>query len=152
MMYKKVVIKGACLKWANQNIFPVYPPTSGSRVSQRRINRLKDLACMILRDEERKIFKAFKQVSKKRGQNVRVDLDVDLAVKKVLNARVSPTSETMHGESDEQTIWVAQNKVNDSVLLGVLLHEALHYAATFDDREICTDDEHRVIRILGDDC
>ncbi len=36
-------------------------------------------------------------------------------------------------------------------LVGTLLHEALHGAATMDNREICEKDEHQVIRQLGDD-
>ncbi len=152
MSYKKVKIKGIVLNWVPSRIFPVYPLTSGSRVSQKRINRLKDLACLVIETEEKKIFDAFKTVSKKKGDRVRVALNTKRAVEKIKNTVVCPADESMHGESDDATIWISKNKVNDAILLGVILHESLHYAATYNSCEICTEDEHRAIRLLGDDC
>jgi hypothetical protein len=152
MSYTKVKLKGTVLQWVPSHIFPVYPETSGSEVSQKRINRLKKLACLIIETEEKKIFDAFKQVSKKKGNGVRVVLNTKQAVEKIQNAVLCPANDSMHGESDDEMMWISKNKINDATLLGIMLHESLHYAVTYNSREICTEDEHRAIRLLGDDC
>jgi len=37
----------------------------------------------------------------------------------------------LHGESDGDTVWISKkNQINDAELLGVLLHESLHYCCT----------------------
>lgn len=148
MNYKKMVN----FKWDNGSIFPIYPNTSGSFASQRRINKLKPVAIAILTQEHLKIESAFKTLSKSRDHNVIVDLHLEWAIEKIKNARMSSEDSDLHGESDGETIWISKNKINDSELLGVLLHESLHYCCTFNGHDICTKDEHRVMRMLGDDC
>ena len=81
-----------------------------------------------------------------------IRLNIDAAIDKVQNARVSGESDAMHGESDDCRLWIPKNKVNDTLLLGTLLHEALHYICTFNGKDICAKDEHYVMRLLGDDC
>jgi hypothetical protein len=42
--------------------------------------------------------------------------------------------------------------MNDTFLLGILLHEALHYCCSFNGKDICSKDEHYVMRLLGEEC
>ena len=42
--------------------------------------------------------------------------------------------------------------MNDTYLLGTMLHESLHYICTFNGKDICSKDEHYVMSLLGDDC
>lgn len=146
MSYRKMVR----FQWAPGHIFPVYPPTSGSHASQRRVNKLKPVAVAILTEEATKVRRAFQTLARGRAKGIQLDLDA--ACVKIENARMSPESGGLHGESDGDTIWISKNKINDAELLGVLLHESLHYCCTMDGRDICEKDEHRVMRALGDDC
>ena len=143
MNYKKMVN----FRWENGSIFPSYPDTSGSHASQRRINKLKLVALAILNQESSKIEYAFKALAKSRGQHIQIEMHLDWASLKVENARMSNEDGGLHGD----TIWISKNKINAAVLLGVLLHESLHYCCTFNGHDICTKDEHRVMRMLGDD-
>ena len=47
---------------------------------------------------------------------------------------------------------LSKNKIDYPELVGTILHEALHYFAYFNKKEICEKDEHYVMRALGDDC
>ena len=154
MNYKKVVkeMKGVNIKWEKGNIFPVYQNISGSYASQKRINKLKELAILVIDTERKKIENEFKQMAKKRNNIIKIDFDYKTAFSRIRNTKLSPESEDMHGESDYETIWISKNKISDAELLGVIIHEALHYFATFNDQEICEKDEHFIMRNLGDDC
>lgn len=134
------------------NIFPEYPNTSGSYVSQRRINKLKQGVIHILETRQDDIRKAFEHLAKRYTKPPKIELHVEQAVKKVRNARVTSESDDMHGESDDTRIWIPGNKINDVRLLGIMLHEALHYMCTFNGQDICSKDEHYVMQLLGDDC
>jgi hypothetical protein len=133
-------------------IFPNYPNTSGSRVSQRRINKQKDAVINILKTKEPEIRKAFKQLAKRYSKNPKIELHMDMAIEKVKNAQVTYESEYLHGESDNYRMWIPAAKMNDVYLMGTILHEALHYICTFDGKDICSENEHYVMRLLGDDC
>lgn len=133
-------------------IFPVYPNTSGSHVSQRRINKQKEGVIRVLQTRRADILAAFQQLAKRRSKPPRIELHIDTAVEKVRRAKVTYDSEDLHGESDDYRIWIPAAKMNDTYLFGVMLHEALHYIATFDGKDICAKDEHYVMALLGDDC
>ena len=133
-------------------IFPTYPDTSGSRVSQRRINKQKYLVIQTLERKEHDIRKAFKQLARRYSKLPKIELHLHRAIEKVRNARVTHESKDLHGESDDTRIWIPSNKINDVRLMGILLHESLHYICTFDGKDICSKDEHYVMRLLGDDC
>lgn len=133
-------------------IFPEYPDTSGSHVSQRRINKLKEPVVQILRQRADTIRKAFEKLATRYDKQPVLKLHIDDAIAKVRNARVTEESDSLHGESDGYRMWIPAAKMNDTYLLGVMLHEALHYVATFDGKDICAKDEHYVMRLLGDDC
>lgn len=105
-------------QWAPGHIFPVYPLTSGSHASQRRVNKLKPVAVAILTEEAAKVRRAFQTLARGRGKGIQLDLDA--ACVKIENARISPESGGLHGESDGDTIWISKNKINDAELLGVL--------------------------------
>jgi hypothetical protein len=134
------------------SIFPEYPKTSGSYVSQRRINKLKPIVIHILETKQPQILNAFKKLASRYSKMPRIELHVQDAIEKVRNARVTAGSDCMHGESDDYRIWIPKNKTNDTVLMGTLLHEALHYICTFNGKDICEKDEHYVMALLGDDC
>lgn len=135
-----------------RSIFPEYANTSGPYVSQRRINKAKPFVIAILKKHETDIYRAFAALGKRRKREPHnIHLDIGKAIEKVENAQVSPESDWAHGESDECTIWVAKNKLNDSMLIGTLLHESLHYCTTIDGKDICTKDEHLVMKWLGED-
>ena len=62
-------------QWAPGHIFPVYPPTSGSHASQRRVNKLKPVALAILTEEAAKVRRAFQTLARGRGKGIQLDLD-----------------------------------------------------------------------------
>ena len=137
-------------------IFPVYPDTSGSRVSQRRINQAKGRVAETLARHEDVIRRAFQRLEK-RGKNKkrkgarRIVCFPERAMCRVASTRLCPASEHILGESDDTTIYIAANKLNDAMLEGTILHEALHYYAEWEDEhDICTKDEHMVMRWLGE--
>jgi len=134
------------------SIFPEYPQTSGSYVSQRRINKQKPIVIRILETKQVQISNAFKKLAARYSKAPIIELHTDAAIEKVRNARVTASSDEMHGESDDHRIWIPKNKTNDTVLMGTLLHEALHYICTFNGKDICAKDEHYVMALLGDDC
>lgn len=134
------------------SIFPEYPETSGSFVSQRRINKLKPVVIQILENKQQHILNAFKKLATRYSKPPKIVLHIEDAIDKVKNARVTSESDSMHGESDDYRIWIPKNKTNDTVLMGTLLHEALHYICTFNGQDICEKDEHYVMALLGDDC
>ena len=134
------------------NIFPTYPNTSGSYVSQRRINKQKEAVIKILQTKQPQILAAFKQLAKRYSKQPKIELHIDTAIEKVANARVTYDSDDLHGESDDYRMWIPAAKCNDTYLMGTMLHEALHYICTFDGNDICEKDEHYVMKILGDDC
>lgn len=134
------------------SIFPDYPNTSGSHVSQRRINKQKDTVIRILQTKQPQILSAFKQLATRYSKTPKIELHIDMAIEKVRNARVTFDSDDLHGESDDYRMWIPAAKCNDTYLMGTMLHEALHYVCTFDGNDICSKDEHYVMRLLGDDC
>ena len=81
-----------------------------------------------------------------------MDLKLEVAVHKIKNAVVCPGSDEDWGFSDEEKIWISTIKMNDTFLLGILLHESLHYCCTFNGKDICSKDEHYVMRLLGEKC
>jgi len=134
------------------NIFPSYPNTSGSHVSQRRINKQKEAVIHILQTKQPQILAAFKQLAKRYSKTPKIKLHIEQAIEKVRNAKVNHASDDLHGESDDYRIWIGAAKMNDTYLMGTILHEALHYICTFDGNDICSENEHYVMRLLGDDC
>ena len=72
-----------------KKIFPDYPKTSGSHVSQRRINKLKQEAIDIITKNERSIQLAFQKLASRYTKNIVIDLKLDIAISKIQNAVVS---------------------------------------------------------------
>jgi hypothetical protein len=134
------------------SVFPNYPPTSGSFISQRRINKQKESVINILQTKQSQILAAFKQLAKRHSKQPKIEMHFDQAIEKVRTAKVTYDSDDLHGESDDYRMWIPSAKCNDTYLMGTMLHEALHYIATFDGKDICEKDEHYVMRLLGDDC
>ena len=135
-----------------RRIFPDYPDTSGSVVSQRRINQVKPRVIHILRNHETDIRKAFETLATRRRKRPprKIEMHFESAIAKVENAKLCAASEWAHGESDDTCIWIPANKLNDTMLMGTILHESLHYIATFDGKDICTRDEHLAMKWLGE--
>jgi len=133
-----------------KKIFPEYPKTSGSYVSQRRINKCKPQVIEILRTKQTQILKAFKKLATRYSRKPRIELHIDEAIERVNNARVIREADGLWGESDDTRIWIPANKTNDTVLMGTILHEALHYLCTFNGKDICEKDEHYVMELLGE--
>ena len=130
----------------------MYPTTSGSLVSQRRIHQIQTVAIDLLRSKQRLIEKTFREFAAKRyNRPVRVKMLWKHIEARILSAAVCQ-DESLYGECDENKVWISKEKMNDIYLLGTLLHEALHYGCTFNGRWICEDDEHTIFRSLGDDC
>ena len=134
------------------HIFPKYPNTSGPYVSQRRINKQKNKVINILQQKKPQILLAFKQLAKRYSKKPVIEINIDQAIEKVKNARVIYSSNNLHGESDNYRIWIPSAKMNDTYLLGTMLHESLHYICNFNGKDICSKDEHYVMALLGDDC
>lgn len=153
-MYRQSVnIKGVRIQWHGQNIFPQYPATSGSFVSQRRINKLKPLAIRVLSEEKEKILKVFTTfLQRKYHGMVRVSFDLAFAIDRIHTTKVHHYKKgDVFGECDEKKIFIAREKMNDSYLLGTMLHEALHYSCKCNNKYICEEDEHHIFHLVGDD-
>ena len=131
------------------NIFPTYPNTSGSFVSQRRINKLKPKVIEILQTKQHIILKAFQQLAARysRPPNIKRTLKKLYKSSKCTSGRIKE----MHGESDDYRIWIPKNKANDTLLF-VLFTRIINHICTFNGKDICSKDEHYVMRLLGDDC
>ncbi len=156
MSYKKFSseLKGIHITWDNNKIFPLYKNTSGSEVSQRRINKVIKIVLKILEEEENKIKKAFKELANKKYKDKKINIEYNFnsSIERIKNTKVSNSNEDLYGESDFDTIWISANKLSDDHLVGTILHESLHYLATFNKNDICEKDEHYVMRLLGEDC
>ena len=63
-----------------KKIFPEYPKTSGSYVSQRRINKCKPQVIEILRTKQTQILKAFKKLATRYSRKPRIELHIDEAI------------------------------------------------------------------------
>ena len=83
---------------------------------------------------------------------IEITYDYEAAYRRVRSTKLCPMNDDCHGESDESGIWICKNKIDYPELVGTILHEALHYFAYFNNKEICEKDEHYVMRALGDDC
>lgn len=62
-----------------KKIFPNYPETSGSYVSQRRINKLKSKAIDIIIKNKTSIQLAFKKLASRHSKNINIHLDLNIA-------------------------------------------------------------------------
>ena len=146
-------IKGVDIRWG-QGIFPEYRDISGPIVSKKRINRLKPIVKNLLIVEEDKILNAFKTLARKRyrGKTMMIKIDIPYALNRVDTVVLATDNEDIYGETDGYTIWISSIKMSDEILLGTMLHEALHGLVTFNKKGICEKDEHYCMSILGDDC
>lgn len=140
------------VKWDNNNIFPIYKEISGSYVSQKRINRAKNIVIEILTIERNKIDKAFKTLINKKykDKSIVIKYYYNSTLERVKNAKLSKESDIIDAETDDNIIWVCKNKMSDAHLIGAILHESLHYLARFNNKEICEKDEHYVMELLGE--
>jgi len=156
MSYKKQCnkIKGIHIKWNNKNVFPIYKYNSAPVLSNKILKRAVDIVIKILIEEKSKIEKPFKYLAKKKykGKNIKIYFDYETAIKRVYSTKIGSENDDCYGESDEKQIWIFKNKIPYDILVGTILHEALHYFAYFNGKEICESDEHQVMRMLGDDC
>eukprot|EP01084_Bolivina_argentea_P308700 533878_1 len=142
MNYKQYArnVKGVFIRWhKNGNyIFPDYREVSGSHVSQKRINTAKEIVCLILKQEEKKITNSFEEFAKKRyGGRMILKVDIDGAIQRVNTARVKRDNDYDYGEADDERMWISACKLSDEYLVGTILHEAIHYIATFNGKDIC---------------
>jgi len=146
-------MKGVYLKWNDNCVFPEYKYNSGPIVSNKILKRAKKIVIEILTNEKDKIEKAFKSLTKRyKDKYIEITYDYEAAYRRVRSTKLCPASDYCYGESDESGIWICKNKIDYAELVGTILHEALHYFAYFNKKEICEKDEHYVMRILGDDC
>ena len=155
MTYKKRCnkMKGVYLKWNDNCVFPEYKYNSGPIVSNKILKRAKEIVIEILTNEKQKIEQAFKSLTKRyKDKYIEITYDYEAAYRRVRSTKLCPASDYCYGESDESGIWICKNKIDYAELVGTILHEALHYFAYFNKKEICEKDEHYVMRILGDDC
>ena len=144
---QKYPIKGVYVRWSS-NIFPSYRNVSGSVVSNKRLNRIKPLVKRILLEDSSIIEREFK---KRYSGNVKVDfkLAVDKVEKAKLSSVLKPTEE-YYGLTSGRYIWITPMKMSDEFLIGTLLHESLHDICTVNGKSMCENDEHIVMRALGD--
>jgi hypothetical protein len=154
MSYIKHVksIRGMDVQWLTPYIFPDYKDTSGSVVSNKRLKRAKEVVLLILLEEQEKIKNAYKTLAKRKYKDKKISIKYDFngCIDRVYNTVLGKKNDDLHGESDGYKIWISKNKLNDSYLIGTILHESLHYAATFNNKEICEKDEHYVMELLGE--
>ena len=156
MSYKEKCknIKGVGIKWDNKQVFPVYTYKSAPILSNKTLKRGKKIVIDIIKEEGKRIENAFISLAKKKykGRKINVEFDYETAKKRIYSTKLGSENEDCYGESDENQIWIFKNKIPYDTLVGTILHEALHYFAYFNNKEICEKDEHAVMRMLGDDC
>jgi len=154
MKYKSIAknTRGFLIRWPKKGIFPDYRNVSGPYVSQKRINKAKRIVIQLLRDEERNIIRAFTIFAKRRyrKQQVFVEVDIEAAIYMVENAILHNKDEDMYGESDGECMWISAIKMSGELLIGTMIHEALHNIGTFNGNDICECDEHAIMTILGE--
>ena len=68
-----------------KRIFPIYPKTSGSYVSQKRIDKLKQKAIEIISKNEQSITLAFRKLMSRYSKHVTMDLKLDVANRNISN-------------------------------------------------------------------
>ena len=153
MSYKSIAesTKGYKIKWS-KGIFPDYRNLSGPEVSQKRINRAKNIVKLILDQERLKIRKAFHTFAKKKfyNQNVNVNVDINCALNMVDNTTLHTNDEALYGESNGIQIWISSIKMSNEALIGTILHESLHNICTINSKDICEKDEHSIMESLGE--
>ena len=145
-------IKGVYVRWHSNSshIFPNYREVSGSVVGMRRINRAKHLVNTIIDTEKTNIEREFR----KRCTGT-PKFDFEFAKEKVNTAKLSSVvkpDESVYGMTAAGTIWITPMKMSDELLIGTLLHEALHDICTINGNVLCERDDHHVLRALGDNC
>jgi hypothetical protein len=139
-------------------VFPNYSEVSGSAVGGRRLRRAKPVVLAILAREDAAaaIRRAFVGLARRRGApGAHVAVDLAAATHKVRGAKLSSTirpDESAYGMTANGVIWITPTKMSDDMLIGTLLHEALHDVCTINGKFICETDEHRVMRALGEQC
>ena len=150
------VAKGIHVRWYKNSskVFPNYRDISGSVVGIRRLNRAKIVVQKILTTQQPIITREFVALAKKKGGTVS-NIDFSEALEKVQTAKmgsiISP-DESYYGCTKNSTIWITAMKMSDELLIGTLLHEAIHDICTIGGKYICEVDEHHVMRTLGDNC
>jgi hypothetical protein len=153
MSYKSVAksTKGYKIKWG-KGIFPNYGDLSGADVSQKRINRAKNIVKLILDQERNKIEKAFKIFARKKyyNQNVNIKVDINSAINMVENTILHTDDQELYGESDGTQIWITAIKMSNEALIGTILHESLHNICTINGKDICEKNEHAIMVSLGE--
>ena len=153
MSYKSIAesTKGYKIKWS-KGIFPDYRNLSGPEVSQKRINRAKNIVKLILDQERLKIRKAFHTFAKKKfyNQNVNVNVYINCALNMVDNTTLHTNDEALYGESNGIQIWISSIKMSNEALIGTILHESLHNICTINGKYICEKDEHAIMESLGE--
>lgn len=145
-------MKGMYVRWYDNSshIFPDYRDVSGSVVSMRRINRAKKLVNTIIDSEQKTIEREFR----KRCTGT-PKFNFEFAKEKVNTAKLSSVvkpDESVYGMTTAGTIWITPMKMSDELLIGTLLHEALHDICTVNGKVLCEKDDHHVLRALGDNC
>lgn len=122
------------IRWSRNpnHLFPDYRDVSGSTVSQKRINTAKKIVILILLQEQRKITKCFEDLARKkyRGKKMIVSVDIPSAIRRVQSAKLKRDNDYDYGEADDEGMWITACKLSDEMLVGTILHEALHYIGT----------------------
>ena len=139
MTYKKQCnkMKGVYLQWEDNNVFPEYKYNSGPIVSSKILRRAKKIVIEILTNERNKIEKGFKLLRRRyKDKYIEITYDYESAYRRVKSTKLCPANEDCHGESDDSGIWICKNKIDYPELVGTILHEALHYFAYFNNKEI----------------
>lgn len=130
--------------------------------TQTRLNRLVREAVQRLRDHRHDIHFFFQASCVDAALRCRrkyqrrapdsVVVDVDRAIDRVRRCRVSDSvSDDCWGECDFFDVSISsQERFTDAELLGTMIHEALHYCATWDGNDIPAHIEHDAMRQLGE--
>ena len=145
-------VKGVYVRWFpnSSQIFPDYREVSGSIVGMRRINRAKKFVNTIIDAERSTIEREFRKRC-----NGTPKVDFEFAKEKVNTTKLSSVvkpDESVYGMTTASTIWITPMKMSDELLIGTLLHEALHDICTINGKALCERDDHHVLRALGDNC
>ena len=148
--------KNIHIRWykTQSKVFPDYREVSGSKVGMRRLNRAKGVVKEILSTHQKAIRKEFEDFAKRKGGRV-TRLDFEEACEKVDTAKMGSIvkpDESYYGITTNNTIWITAMKMSDELLIGTLLHEAIHDICYINGNWISEVDEHIIMRELGDNC
>ena len=129
-------------------IFPKYNKDHSPkrRITRYRLNKTKIQVKKILRSKgfAQNIIDACSTLGK-----TNISIQFSLSYDRICGAQIAPNLDC-HGQCDRDTIEIDNRFMNDTFLLGTLLHETMHYLCLNNSRYMSENIEHHIMFALGE--